>query len=145
MSDHLNHAAHNNVQSLFDTLIDVCEGYEELINRADPSIKGLIKDVADQHAKDIAEIETVAKTSGMELDRSGTLMSEVHKAAVKMRDLFTDIDKDVLTAVGEGEKNVLSTYDSAIKELPDTHKLHGILHTQRQELRGKINALFEAA
>jgi uncharacterized protein (TIGR02284 family) len=130
---------------LFDTLIDVCDGYEVLIDRADPSIKTPIQDVADQHTKDIAEIETVAKTRGMELDRSGTLMSEVHKAAIKMRDLFSDIDQDVLTAVGEGEKSVLCLYDSAIKELPETHRLHGILNTQRQELRGKINALFEAA
>jgi len=145
MSETLNHSAQDRVQTLFDTLVDVCEGYEVLIDRAEPSIRTLIKDVADQHTKDIAEIETVARSNGTELDRSGTLMSEVHKAAVKMRDLFSDLDQDVLKAVGDGEKSVLSTYDSALEQVPDSHDLHGVLRTQRQELRGKVTALFEAA
>jgi len=145
MSETLNHSAQDRVQTLFDTLVDVCEGYEVLIDRAEPSIRTLIKDVADQHTKDIAEIETVARSNGTDLDRSGTLMSEVHKAAVKMRDLFSDLDQDVLKAVGDGEKSVLSTYDSALEQVPDSHDLHGVLRAQRQELRGKVTALFEAA
>ncbi|OSQ44577.1 PA2169 family four-helix-bundle protein [Marivita geojedonensis] len=145
MSEPENHAAHNCVQSLFDTLIDVNEGYKELVKRAEPEVRDIIQDVADQHSRDLSEIEAVALKNGVAPDRSGTVMSEVHKTAVRLRDLFTDIDRHVLEAVGEGEENVVSAYDSAIKHLPASNDLHSVLVTQRRRLQGKIVALFEAA
>lgn len=83
-----NHKALNCVQSLFDTLIDISKGYRVLLERAEPSVLPFIKEIADQHTNDIVEIEHFASQTGFELDRSGTVMSEVHKAAVKLRDLF---------------------------------------------------------
>ena len=130
---------------LFDTLIDVNDGYDELIARAEPSVRGMLKDLSDQHKHDIAEIETTAKSSGIEVDRSGTLMGDVQKAVVRVRDWLTDIDANVLEAVAHGEENVVSSYNSAIKSLPSSHDLHTVLTDQRQNLRGKISALFHAA
>ncbi len=145
MSNVSNHATYNCVQTLLDTLIDVEEGYAVLVERADPSIRPLIQKVAHQHADDITDIEQTAQSCGIELDHSGTVMGEIHKAAVKFRDFVSDIDRDVLTSVADGEENVVKMYGTAIKELPHTHKLHILLTHQREELRGKISDLFAAA
>lgn len=145
MSKTPSHAVHDAVQRLLDTLVDVREGYGVLIDRAEPSIKGLLRDVVDQHDKDISEIKETAHRDGLEPDTSGTLMSEVHKAVVRFRDLVSDLDRGVLEVVGDGESNVISTYDRTLDALPQSHDLHGVLMAQRQQLRGKISALFEAA
>lgn len=140
-----NHATINCVQSLFDTLIDVSKGYQELVQRADASIQGLIQDLADQHARDIEEIEATARQSGIELDRSGTLMSDVQKAVVKFRDLVSRLGPNVLEAIADGEETVVKRYDSAVKDLPEDHDLRTVLTRQRHTLRGKIGDLFSAA
>lgn len=139
------HAAHDAVQTLLDTLVDIGEGYDILIERAEPSITGLLRDVADQHARDISEIRQTTRNSGFEPDSSGTVMSQVHIAVVKFRDFVSDIDRGILESVADGESNVLQTYDAAINTLPQSHDLQGVLISQRQQLRGKISALFEAA
>ena len=144
MSD-TNHVSINCVQSLFDTLVDVSEGYEELVQRADTSIRGLIRDMADQHEKDIAEIDKTAKRCGIELDNSGTLMSDVQKVVVKFRDHVSKLGPNVLEAIAGGEETVVKRYDSAIKDLPEDHELHTVLTRQRQTLRSKIGDLFSAA
>ncbi|MCI5111440.1 MAG: PA2169 family four-helix-bundle protein [Marivita sp.] len=138
------HTAHNCVQSLFDTLIDISEGYTLLIERAEPSIRAFIRDLADQHTRDISVIDAQASAHGFELDRSGTVMSEVHKAAVKLRDLFSDLDRTALEAVAEGEENVVKRYDDAIKCLSPDDTLHTTLVEQRSALRSKIADIFEA-
>lgn len=144
MPNTTHHTIHNCVQSLFDTLIDISKGYAVLVERADPAVEGFIQDLADTHTRDIAEIEIAAKKQGVELDRSGTMMGEVHKAAVKVRDHISDIDSNALEAVADGEENVVKRYNSAIAETSEADELHNVLVTQRQELRGKIANIFEA-
>ena len=139
-----NHKALNCVQSLFDTLIDISKGYRVLLERAEPSVLPFIKEIADQHTNDIVEIEHFASQTGFELDRSGTVMSEVHKAAVKLRDLFSDIDSDALKAVTEGEENVVKRYEDAINCMTGDDPFRSALIAQRNTLRSKIAKISEA-
>ena len=143
MPDTINHEIHNCVQSLFDTLIDISKGYDLLVERADEEVRAVVQELASQHAEDINEIEKTAHAQGIELDRSGTAMSQVHKAAVKLRDLFTDIDHDALKAVADGEENVIKRYDAVIKELNAENALCVVLTRQREQLHRKINQISE--
>lgn len=143
MSETTRHDLHNCVQSLFDTLIDIREGYEEFVERAHPSIRGSIQDLRSQHSEDIAEIERVASRQGLELDRAGTLMADVHKAVVRLRDMFTDLDGDSLEAVADGEETVVKRYDDAIKCMSPGDPLRETLQGQRDTLQSKINNILQ--
>lgn len=145
MTTATNHTQHNCVQSMFDTLIAINQGYDVMIERADTSVRRQLAALQNQHARDIAEIYSHASDAGFDLDRSGTIMGEVHKTAVKLRDLFRDIDRDALDAVVDGEENVLKRYDDAIKCLSPGDTLHNVLVAQRTSLRAKIEKLSEAA
>ncbi|MCR9108871.1 DUF2383 domain-containing protein [Marivita sp. XM-24bin2] len=143
MSETARHDLHNCVQSLFDTLIDIREGYDEFVERAEPSIRGCIQDLRSQHDEDIAAIERVASKQGLELDRAGTLMANVHKAVVRIRDTFTDLDGDALNTVADGEETVVKRYDDAIKCLSPQDPLHDTLKGQRDTLQSKINNILQ--
>lgn len=145
MSTITNHTFYNCVQSLFDTLIDVSEGYKLLLDRAAPNARPFIAEVAQQHETAIEKIDAIATANGMELDRSGTLMSEIHKVAVRLRDLVTDIDRDALDAIARGEENVIKRYDDAIECLSPDDDLHAELIAERDALRNSIEKISEAA
>lgn len=145
MSTTTNHTRHNCLQSLFDTLIGISQGYEAMIERAEPSVRAYVADFSQQHDRDIREIERIASEEGFELDHSGTVMGNVHKTAVKLRDLFSDIDKGAMQAVADGEENVVKRYDDAIKSLSPEDTLHTILTEQRNALRSWIATLPETA
>lgn len=144
MPNTTNHTLYNCVQSLFDTLIDISEGYDLLLERSDPTARPYIADLATQHKTAVEKIDAIASAQGFELDRSGTLMSEVHKVAVKLRDMFSDIDRDALEAIAKGEENVIKRYDDAIECLSPTDELHDELIAQRDALRTAIVKIFEA-
>lgn len=140
-----NHEAHNCIQSLFDTLIDIGEGYDVLLERAEPAARASIKILATLHRTAIDKIDALAAEQGFELDHSGTLMSEVHKAAVKLRDLFSDIDRNALEAIVDGEENVIKRYDDAIRCLSPDNPLHRELIAQRDALRIEMTKIFEVS
>lgn len=115
-----------------------------MLERADPTARPYIADLATQHKTAVEKIDAIASAQGFELDRSGTLMSEVHKVAVKLRDMFSDIDRDALEAIAKGEENVIKRYDDAIECLSQTDELHDELIAQRDALRTAIVKIFEA-
>lgn len=138
------HTLQNRVHALLDRLVDIGDGYDLIIEHAPASIRDLVAKIAEQHSKDIAEIEHLASERDIALDRDCADLLEGDRIATRLRDVFADTDQSTLNAIVIGEEIVVKRYDEAIACLAADDDMHGILMTQRDELRNKVARIFEA-
>ncbi len=138
------HTLQDRVHALLDRLVDIGDGYDLIIEHAPASIRDLVAKIAEQHTKDIAEIETLASERDIALDRDCADLLEGDRIATRLQDVFADNDRNTLNAIVIGEEIVVKRYDDAIACLTPDDDLHGVLLGQRDELRNKVAQIFEA-
>ena len=139
-----NPAKQDALQTVVDHLVDVSEGYDTLLKRADAPVRDHVRAVADLHAIHLVELRSALRDAGTKPDMSGTIMGTVHKTVVTLRDTFGELDEDVLAAVERGEDQVVSAYDSAIDTVSSQHGLRGVLIKQRNALSDQIEQMAAA-
>lgn len=124
---------------------DILKGYSELLARAEPAVQGLILRLTELHEKHAEEqaAELVRLQESVEGHKSA--MGTVNKWVVILRHLFTDIDRDVLPAVRDGEKFLLSQYDDALNSIHESDRpyIGSLLKVQRDQIQVEISRLPE--
>jgi dTDP-glucose pyrophosphorylase len=95
---------------------DVLKGYREMSARAEPEIQSVIRRLIDMHERHAAEQEAEL----VHLRDAGTddssLQGTVNKVVVMVRDWVSDLDRDALPAVRDGEKSLRDKYDKALQD-----------------------------
>ena len=119
---------------------DVLKGYREMSARAEPDIQPVIRRLAALHERHAAQqaAELVRLRDAGKDDTS--LQGTVNKVVVVLRDWFTNLDRDVLPAVREGEEALRKQYDKVLDEgqLSATPFVAALLRTQLDAINTEI-------
>lgn len=129
MAEHI-----DNLKSLHTILIDSKHGYEEALADAEGhGMTQLFRDMISLRIKDGDEIATELVTLGERPDESGSFMTTVNRAIISLRSLFGGLDESVLPGLIDGEKRIVTYYDSALETAASSVDRE-ILTRQRQNL-----------
>ena len=95
---------------------DVLKGYREMLARAEPDIQSVIRRLTTLHERHAAEqsAELVRLRDAGKDDTS--IQGTVNKVVVILRDWITNLDRDVLPTVREGEEALRKQYDKALDD-----------------------------
>lgn len=129
MAEHI-----DNLKSLHTILIDSKHGYEEALADAEGhGMTQLFRDMISLRIKDGDEIATELVTLGERPDESGSFMTTVNRAIISLRSLFGGLDESVLPGLIDGERRIVTYYDSALETAASSVDRE-ILTRQRQNL-----------
>lgn len=96
---------------------DVLKGYREMAARAEPDIQAVIHRLSDMHHRHAAEQEAeLARLRDAGKD-DASWQGTVNKLVVILRDWLSDLDRDVLPAVRQGEESLRDEYKKALDAL----------------------------
>lgn len=122
---------------------DVLKGYRELQARAEPDIAMVIKRLIDMHQRHASEQQAeLARVREGQMDDS-SVQGTVNKVVVILRDWLSDLDRDVLPAVRQGEESLASEYAKALED-PHVRQhpaVAALLKTQHTAIAGEIAKL----
>lgn len=122
---------------------DVLKGYREMSARAEPEIQLVIRRLTDMHERHAAEQEAEL----IRLRDAGTddssLQGTVNKVVVMLRDWVSDLDRDALPAVRNGEKSLRDKYDKAFqdRQVSENSAVGALLKTQMDSITSEIARL----
>jgi dTDP-glucose pyrophosphorylase len=122
---------------------DVLKGYREMSARAEPEIQSVIHRLIDMHERHAAEQEAeLVRLRDAGTDDS-SLQGTVNKVVVMVRDWVSDLDRDALPAVRDGEKSLRDKYVKALEDGPvSEHATVGaLLKTQMAAITSEIARL----
>lgn len=124
---------------------DVLKGYREMSARAQPEIQMVLRRLTEMHERHAAEqaAELVRFRDAAKDDSS--LQGAVNKVVVILRDWLTNLDRDTLPAVREGEESLRDEYVKALQdaEVSKTATVAALLKTQMAEIEREIDRLPE--
>ncbi len=122
---------------------DVLKGYREMVARAKPDVESVIRRLTEIHERHAAEQHAELLRLREAHKDGSTLQGTVNKVVVILRDWLSNIDRDVLPAVRDGEESLLGQYDKALKEeaVANAPTVAALLKTQRGEISSEIARL----
>ena len=122
---------------------DVLKGFREMSVRAKPDIQAVIRRLTDMHDRHAAEqaAELVRLRAAGKNDTS--MQGTVNKVVVILRDWLSDLDRDVLPAVRDGEESLRDEYAKALRvgQVAGTPSVAALLKTQTDAINGEIDHL----
>ena len=122
---------------------DVLKGYREMSARAQPDVQAVIRRLTDMHERHAAEqaSELVRLRDAGKDDSS--VQGTVNKVVVILRDWLSDIDRDVLPAVRQGEESLRDEYDKALldSQVSQHATVAALLKAQMQSINSEISRL----
>ncbi len=122
---------------------DVLKGYREMSARAEPEIQSVMQRLTDLHERHAAEQEAeLVRLRDAGKDDS-SLQGTVNKVVVMVRDWVSDLDRDALPAVRNGEKSLRDKYDEALQErhVAEHATVGALLKTQMASITSEIARL----
>ena len=129
------------LKGLHTQVIDSREGYEAaLAELEDVEIKKLVEQMIAMRSAHHQELDQCLRSAGENPDESGSFMSTVHRTIIKVRSIFTGVNKNIIPGLIDGESRILDQYADAINASDRPHITQTLLK-QSNELEGKIRAL----
>lgn len=122
---------------------DVLKGYREMLARAEPDIQTVIRRLTELHERHASEqaaaLGRLREAGGDDSSMQGT----VNKVVVILRDWVSNLDREVLPAVRDGEESLRKEYTKALRDTdvvasPDVSRL---LQAQASALDAEIARL----
>jgi len=122
---------------------DVLKGYREMAARAEPDIQAIIQRLIDMHQRHASEQEAeLGRLRDAGKDDS-SWQGTVNKAVVIVRDWVSDLDRDVLPAVRQGEESLRNEYVKALEDVQVREQPWAValLKTQHDAIASEIALL----
>ncbi len=125
---------------------DILEGYDAMLERAEPEIEGIISDAKEMHERHAAEQREHLLRLGEDTEGDASLQGTMNKAVVTARDWVSDLDGDALSSVRKGEEALIDIYDEAIAEWPagEDPVVSEVLSNQFADINQRIDMLQQA-
>lgn len=95
---------------------DILKGYREMAARAEPDIQATIQRLIALHDGHAAEQKAELARAGSSGRDDTSLQGTLNKVVVILRDWVSDLDRDALPAVRDGEASLRKAYDEALGE-----------------------------
>jgi hypothetical protein len=122
---------------------DVLKGYSEMLARAKPEIQLVMRRLTDMHERHAVEQSgELARLRESGVDDS-SVQGTVNKVVVVLRDWLSDIDRDALPAVRDGEESLRKEFDKALREdeVSGHPSIGRLLKAELQEINAEIGLL----
>ena len=122
---------------------DVLKGYREMLERAKADVQPTIRSLTDMHERHAAEQEAeLSRLRDANTDDS-SLQGTVNKVVVILRDWISNVDRDVLPAVRDGEESLRDQYNKALEheEGAAAPGVGLLLRAQREQISDAISRL----
>lgn len=122
---------------------DVLKGYREMAARAEPDIQSVIRRLTEMHERHAGE-QAAELTRLRDADKDdSSLQGTVNKVVVILRDWLSDLDRDVLPAVRDGEESLRDEYVDALQdaEVAAHPTVAAMLKTQMESINSEIARL----
>ncbi len=108
-------------KSIMKTLEDGREGFEKAAERLassdDAALAEQFRTFSQQRAKFSAELETMAKEYGDDIDEDGSVAGAIHRGWLAVKDALSGSDASgILDAAEQGEDHAVEQYEKALKE-----------------------------
>lgn len=135
--------ANNALHDIHTATNDVLKGYHEMFTRAQPEIQPEIRRLIDLHERHAGEQKAeLIRLRDAETDDS-SLQGTVNKVVVILRDWLSNLDRDILPAVRDGEESLRGEYDKALRqsEIAEHPSIGALLRTQRDAINSEIARL----
>ncbi len=122
---------------------DVLTGYREMSARAEPEIQTVIRRLTDLHERHAAEQEAELARSREAGTDDSSLQGTMNKVVVMMRDWVSDLDRDALPAVRNGEKSLRDKYEKALQDgrVAEQPAVGALLKAQMDSITSEIARL----
>lgn len=136
--------------SAIDTLLhihtathDVLKGYREMVARAKPDVESVIRGLTLMHERHAAEQHAELLRLHEAHKDGSSFQGTMNKVVVILRDWLSNVDRDVLPAVRDGEESLRDEYDKALRDeaASDAQSISALLRTQRGEISDQIALL----
>jgi len=114
-------------------VLDTLQGFEKLIDKADPDFAPVAKAFHDMHTRHERDLAEYLSKAGRDPGNDGSFFGSVNRAVIEMRSWFTDIDQNVMDQVKEGEKHVLEAYQAA-RDSAQTVEANSMLMRHSEEI-----------
>ena len=125
------------LKSLHTALIDARNGYEEALDDAEGhGLTQLFRELMSLHGENAEAIGVLLRVMDVTASDDGSFMTTVHRTIMKVRSLFSGLDKNVLPGLIDGEERLLGYYDEAIAD--SKQLIHDRLVEQRAALAAKV-------
>jgi uncharacterized protein (TIGR02284 family) len=122
---------------------DVLKGYREMSARAKPEIQLVIRQLSEMHEQHATEQAAALASLRDPGKDDSSLQGTVNKVVVILRDWLTDLDREVMPAVREGEESLCKEYDKALQNalVSGNSSVAELLKTQRRSIVSEIARL----
>jgi uncharacterized protein (TIGR02284 family) len=122
---------------------DVLKGYREMSTRAKPEIQPVIRRLSEMHEQHAAEQAAALASLRDPGQDDSSLQGTVNKVVVILRDWLTNLDREVMPAVREGEESLCKAYDKAIQNglVSENASVAELLKEQRRSISSEIARL----
>lgn len=118
---------------LYTCLIDTLQGYEKVVEKAEPEFVGTAEAFRVLHQGQAERVAAMLADLGHTTKEEGSFFGMVNRAVVEVRSWFDDIGHNVMDALVSGERNVLEAFDDAIVATTHPERL-AILDQMRGDL-----------
>ena len=122
-------------------VLDVIQGYEELVERAEPDLKPLAERMLALHRAHHEELHAMLAARGHAPDDGGSFMSLVQENVIRVRSWLDDMDRDLIPRIRKGEESLIEIYDDALAAAPVGGDGRATLESQRARLSGEVAAM----
>ncbi len=122
---------------------DVLKGYREMLERAKADVQPTIRSLTDMHERHAAEQEAELNRLRDANKDDSSLQGTVNKVVVILRDWISNVDRDVLPAVRDGEESLRDQYNKALEheEVAAAPGVGLLLRAQREQISDAIAGL----
>lgn len=122
---------------------DVLKGYREMAQRAAPDIQPVIRRLTDLHERHASEQQAELARLREAGRHDTSVQGTVNKVVVILRDWLSNLDRDVLPAVRQGEESLRDEYLDALEELRtgESPIVVALLRTQLAAVQSEIERL----
>lgn len=129
------------LRDLTTDVVDVLKGYTEMLDRAEADLLPTIQRLHALHDTHATALKDALARMGGTPGDTGSAMGFVHKAVATARDWVGALDETAIPQIVDGEKQILSSYDTALSEITQPPELTTLLHQQRGALAEHVNAI----
>lgn len=111
---------------------DVIEGYDTMLERAEPEIVATLADLTELHRRHASEQFRRLEELGQDPDEDTSLRGTMNSVVVTLRDWVTGLGEGSLDAVERGERALRDIYDDAMDNWPAAGDRETLVLLERQ-------------
>lgn len=110
------------LHDLHTRLIDMIGGFDKVLEKAEPEFFGVAEEFRTLHHAQAEQVRAMLIGLGAEDGSDGSILGTVNRVVVEMRSWFSEIDRNILDAIAEGERRLIEDFEAALEASPSIER-----------------------